>query len=154
MVAGSATRQSSKMKILPWIISALLAVACAGAAYFGLHERDKKNELAARFVKLAEVEKQMEAKMKEMEAASALKPLPLKVSIRPGALVLENKGDQNLTLEIIIKRALENPTVLSNVVINASAQKAIGETEGWSFLSGDMVEIKSDGFRPGHIKYP
>jgi hypothetical protein len=141
----------------PWILSALLAVACAGLLVLAIHERTKAKTLAEKFLAAVENEKAMQQKIKDLETAATLKPLPLKVGHRTdmtgGILTIGNRGADNITLTVTVKRG-ETTKELPEVVINSNGDKSIGETEGWAFVSGDEIEFKSNGYRTVHFKFP
>jgi hypothetical protein len=145
------------MKALPWILSVLLAIACAGLVFLALHERTKAKTLAEKFLTAVDNEKAMQQKIKDLETAATLKPLPLKVGHRTdmsgGILTIENHGSETIKLDVTVKRG-EEIKELPEVAINSNGDKSIGQTEGWGFVSGDEIEFKSNGYRTVHFKFP
>lgn len=100
------------------------------------------------------------AKITALEGLAALKTLPLKIDhrnaalARGGVMIIENKGDQNLALTLLIKRAGEEPRQFKDVIVNGNGQLSIGQVEGWGFVSGDEVDFKSAGYRNAKFVYP
>lgn len=148
------------MKNLPWIIVVILGITCAGLLSFARTTAISLNSETTKFVDaVAQLEKARET-IATLEAAAKLKPLPLKVTHRNaavasgGVIMIENEGDQNLALTLTMKRGTETPKEFDDVIINAKTIKSVGQLEGWAFVTGDVVDFKSAGYRNAKFVYP
>lgn len=76
--------------------------------------------------------------------------------IGPGyVLQFHNKSRRTLPLKITVTSPTFNKTKTFDAVADPGPEPLeIGHMEGWTFASGDLIEIRSEGFTPVNVKIP
>lgn len=93
--------------------------------------------------------------------AQKARQMPVSITFRQalmgGGYVVQfhNKSGKNLPLKITVKNPTFNKTKTFDAVANAGPKPLeIGHMEGWTFASGDVIEVVSEGFDPIEAKIP
>ncbi len=140
-----------------------LAVAVIAALFFGFHSsalQDKNTQLQSRLDQTQWELARAKAKIAQLQPlATKARELPVSVTFRRAVvgagyvIQIHNKSGKSLPLKITATNLTFNKTTTFDKVAGPVPLE-IGHMEGWTFASGDLIEIASDGFDPLKTKIP
>lgn len=90
------------------------------------------------------------------------KPAPLEINFRASrldsnglVLIVHNKGNGYLSCKMIARSKVRNQSVSYPFDMGPGGKKEIGLLEsGWTFKTGEQVEIEVEGYRSHSFKVP
>ncbi len=154
-----------KQSKTPIILGIGLALAVIAAVFFGVRMNalsDKNTQLQSQLDQTKSELEQAKAEIAQLQplATKALQ-MPVSITFRQAlagagyVLQIHNKSGKNLPLKITVTNPTFNKTKTFNAVANAGPKPLeIGHLEGWTFASGDVIEVVSEGFDPIEAKIP
>ena len=148
------------MKYAPWLLSIVLA-----ALLISLNQQNAA--LTEKYNKLVEgannKQQQLAKEANQLIAVASLPEATVSISFRPEVLqtgnvfnptkigvgsvaVITNISDDNIPINVVIKRASTGQSKSYDFVMNARTVKQIGNQDGWAFVSGDVIAVN----QPNH----
>jgi len=136
------------MKFVPWLLSALLAVALF------INWQTSSNALAQKDAEIQDFKRLAVDANKKLESASQ-REVSVQVSFRKALMSsgqvarLTNQSDQTVAVSVVAERPSAGKTKHFELTIDPGLlhTKEIGELEGWAFVSGDTIKISQPGRR-------
>ncbi len=147
------------------ILGVCLAAVVIAAVFFAFRASALQNKVTEQQTQLNQAQAQLEQAKAEIAqlqplATKALQ-MPIFITFRQAlagagyVLQIHNKSGKKLPLKITVTNPTFNKTKTFNAVANAGPKPLeIGHLEGWTFASGDVIEVVSEGFDPIEAKIP
>ena len=140
-------------------------IAVIAAVFFGVRTyslQDKNTQLQSQLEQAKSELEQAKTEIAQLQPlANKALQMPVSITFRQAlagagyVLQIHNKSDKSLPLKITVTNPTFNKTKTFNAVANANrVPLEIGHLEGWTFSSGDLIEVICVGYDSINTKIP